>query len=120
MIGGNTKGGAATPPSHVTGQPQSLNGQSQVYPLPARYSKPQSYRVDGRVLRFKGGMALMLDRLIAAQPGGIDRAETLQWIANIADTAKRLKDRGVSIATDRGQPTSYRLLSNAARLEGNE
>jgi hypothetical protein len=90
MIGGNAKGGAATPPSCVTGQPQSLNGQPQVYPLPAQYSKPQSYRVDGTVLRFKGGMALMLDRMIAAQPRGIDRSATLQWIANIADTAMRI------------------------------
>jgi hypothetical protein len=117
MIGGNAKGGVASPPSHVTRQRQSLNVQAQVYPLPAQYSKPQSYRVDGRVLRFKGGMALMLDRMIAAQPNGIDRAATLQWIANIADTVMRLRGRGVSIATDRGQRACYRLLSDVERLE---
>jgi hypothetical protein len=59
----------------------------------------------------------MLNRMIAAQPAGIDRAATLQWIANIADTAKRLKERGVSIATDRGQRACYRLLSDVSRLE---
>lgn len=94
------------------------NGTPAVYPLPATYRKRNRFFVDGATLAFTGGRALLLDALIAAKPAGIDRASTLQWIANISDSVGALKEKGVRIATDRGQPCCYRLLSEARRLEG--
>lgn len=113
----NEKGAAGTAPTcHPKRNPS--NGTPAVYSLPARYRKRNRFIVDGAIVSFAGGRALLLDMLIAAKPAGVDRAKTLQWIANISDSVGALKDKGVRIATDRRQPCCYRLLSEARRLEG--
>jgi hypothetical protein len=118
MNGGNEKGGAVTPPSIPTGKRKAIIGTTAIYPLPAQYSKPQSYRVNGKVLRFKGGRARLLDALIAAKSAGVDRSKTWQWCANLGDTISALRVKGLDIPRPIGGV--YVLLSNVTRLEQNQ
>ena len=107
---------AAPTASHA---PLMTIGNTATYPLPPEYSKPIRFRVNGKIIRVKGGRALVLDRLIAAGPKGIDRATTLQWIANLSDTVKSLKDDwGIGIETRLRQPCNYALLSHVERIGG--
>lgn len=108
------KGAAPTAPD----APITTTGGNAIYPLPSEYRKPIHFRASGITFRLKGGRALVLDRLIAAGPAGIDRAATLQWIANLADTIAALRQRGVAIETRRGRAANYALLSAATRIGG--
>lgn len=98
--------------------PVRSTGNSAIYPLPAEYHKPIRFQLDGITFRLKGGRALVLDRLIAAGPAGIDRAATLQWIANLADTIAALRNHGIAIETRRGWAANYALLSSVVRIGG--
>jgi hypothetical protein len=89
------------------------------YPLPPEYRKPIRFRLGDRIIKLTGRRALVLDRLIAAGSKGIDRAAKLQWVANLADTIKALKDdRGIDIETRKWQPCNYALRSNVERIGG--
>lgn len=90
-----------------------------IYPLPVEYRKPIRFRFGDRIIKLTGGRALVLDRLIEAGPKGIDRATTLQWVANLSDTVKALtNDRGIDIETRKRQPCNYALRSYVERIGG--
>ena len=109
------KGAAPTAPI----APISAIGSPAIYSLPAEYRKPICFRIGDRIIKLKGGRALVLDRLIEAGPTGIDRATTLQWVANLSDTVKALtNDRGIDIETRKGQPCNYALQSQVERIGG--
>jgi hypothetical protein len=59
-----------------------------------------------------------LDRLIAAGPAGIDRAATLQWVANLADTIAALRTAGIAIETRKGQAANYSIACNVEKIGG--
>ena len=93
-------------------------GTPVVYPLPVQYRKPIRFTLDGRLFALKGGRALVMDLLIAAKPAGIDRASTLQWVANLSDTIGALRARGVLIETRKGHAANYMLISGVRQMEG--
>ena len=88
-----------------------------IYPLPSEYHKEVRFSVGTTIIAVKGGRALALDRLITAGPKGIDRAATLQWIANISDTIGALKGRGIEIETRKGHAANYVLRCSVKRWE---
>ena len=97
----------------------STKGHSpSIYPLPSEYREEIRFSVGTTIIAVKGGRALALDRLIAAGPKGIDRAATLQWIANISDTIGALKGRGIEIETRKGYAANYVLRCSVKRWEG--
>lgn len=98
--------------------PLVTSGSLAIYPLPAEYRKPILFRFGDRIIKLTGGRALVLDRLIAAGPSGIDRAATLQWIANLADSIAALRATGIAIETRKGQPCNYALRSHVERIGG--
>lgn len=108
------KGAAPTAPV----APLSASGSTGIYPLPVQYRKPIRFWVNSKVIRLTGGRALVLDRLIAAGPAGIDRAATLQWVANLADTIAALRASGIVIETRKGQAANYVLACAAYKLGG--
>lgn len=89
-----------------------------IYPLPDEYRMPIRFRIGDRILKLKGGRALVLDRLIAAGSSGIDRAATLQWIANLADSIAALRVAGIAIETRKGQACNYALQCFVQRTGG--
>jgi hypothetical protein len=91
-------------------------GTPCTYSLPAQYRKPNRYTLGDKILALKGGRALLLDLLINAKPAGIDRASTLQWLANISDTVGALRARGIAIETRKGLPAHYELISDVRRI----
>jgi hypothetical protein len=93
-------------------------GTPCTYSLPAQYRKPNRYALGDQVLALQGGRALLLDLLINAKPAGIDRASTLQWLANISDTVGELRARGIAIETRKGLPAHYELISDVRRIGG--
>lgn len=109
------KMGAASPAPCA---PASIGVCPAIYPLPSEYRKPIRFRVKGHVIRLKGGRALTLERLIAAGPAGIDRATTLQWIANLGDTIAALREAGITIATRKGQAANYALGCTVEKIGG--
>jgi hypothetical protein len=98
--------------------PLNTSGSQAIYPLPAEYRKPIRFRLGDRIVKLTGGRALVLDRLIAAGPGGIDRSTTLQWVANLSDTIGALRAAGIAIETRKGRAANYALLSHVTRWEG--
>lgn len=110
----NEKGGAPTPPI----APLSTSDSMAIYPLPAEYRKPIRFRFGDRITKLTGGRALVLDRLIAAGSKGIDRAATLQWVANLANTIAALRATGIAIETRKCQPCNYALQSLVERIGG--
>lgn len=108
------KGAAPTAPI----APISTIGSPAIYPLPAQYRKPIRFRVNGKIIRLTGGRALVLDRFIAAGPAGIDRATTLQWIANLADTIAALRTAGIAVDTRKGQAANYSIACHVEKIGG--
>jgi hypothetical protein len=98
--------------------PHSISSSPAIYPLPAEYRKPIRYRLSDRIIKLTGGRALVLDRLIAAGAKGIDRAATLQWVANLSDTIAALRAAGIAIETRKGQPCNYALQCHVERIGG--
>ena len=98
--------------------PISTIGSPAIYPLPTEYRKPVRFRIGDRVIKLTGGRALVLDRLIAAGPAGIDRAATLQWVANLADTIAALRTAGIAIETRKGQAANYSIACNVEKIGG--
>lgn len=93
-------------------------GSPAIYALPAEYRKPIRYRIGDRIVKLSGGRALALDRLIAAGANGIDRAATLQWIANLADTIAALRAAGIAIETRKGKAANYAIVSHVEKIGG--
>lgn len=108
------KGAAATAPI----APLSTSGNRAIYPLPVEYRKQISFWVCGHVIQLTGGRGLVLDRLIEAGPAGIDRAATLQWVANLADTIAALRAAGITITTRKGQAANYVLDCVVLKIGG--
>lgn len=108
------KGAATTAPN----APLSTIGSISIYPLPAEYRKPIRFWVNGDVKRFVGGRALVLDRLIIAGSLGIDRAATLQWVANLGDTIAALRAAGIAIETRKGNAANYALNCKVEKIGG--
>jgi hypothetical protein len=98
--------------------PLITSGSQAIYPLPTEYRKPIRFRVGDRIIKLTGGRALVLDRLMAAGPSGIDRAATLQWVANLADTIAALRVVGIAIETRKRQPCNYALQCHVERIGG--
>jgi hypothetical protein len=98
--------------------PLITSGSPAIYPLPAEYRKPIRFRLGDRIIKRQGGRALVLDRLIAAGANGIHRAETLQWVANLADSIAALRATGIAIETRKGQPCNYALQCHVERIGG--
>lgn len=111
----NTKTEAVAPAPVVL---HSTIGSPAIYPLPAEYRKPIRFRLGDKIINLTGGRALVLDRLIAAGPSGIDRAATLQWVANLADSIAALRAAGIAIETRKGQPCNYALQCHVKRIGG--
>ena len=107
--------GAVSPAPNA---PLSTIGCIAIYPLPAEYRKPIRFTVNDKVKCFRGGRALVLDLLIAAAPDGIDRAATLQWVANLADTVAALRTAGIAIETRKGQAANYALTCKVEKIGG--
>lgn len=95
--------------------PLASSSNCAIYPLPEEYNKTIRFNVKGKATPFRGGRALVLDRLIAAKPAGIDRAETLQWVANLSDTVGALREKGIKIDTRKGHAAIYELRSHVTR-----
>jgi hypothetical protein len=111
----NTKKGAAlTAPCARSGGKEAAS----IYPLEAKYRKPNRFALRDKPLTLKGGRALVLDLLIAAKPAGIDRSATLQWVANLSDTICALRAHGIMIETRKGQAANYALISDVRRIGG--
>ncbi len=108
------KGAAPTAPF----APISTIGSPAIYPLPAAFCKPIRFRIGDRIVKLTGGRALVLDRLISAGPAGIDRAATLQWVANLADSIAALRAAGIAIETRKGQPCNYVLQCHVEQIDG--
>jgi hypothetical protein len=98
--------------------PRVSSGSPAIYPLPTEYRKPIRFRVGDRIIKLTGGRALVLDRLISAGSNGIDRAATLQWVANLADSIAALRATGIAIETRKGQPCNYALQCHVERIGG--
>ncbi len=98
--------------------PLVTSGSKSIYPLPAEYRKPIRFRIGDRIIKLTGGRALVLDRLIAAGSKGIDRAATLQWVANLADSIAALRAAGFTIETRKGQPCNYVVQCHVERMGG--
>ncbi len=93
----------------------STDISTKLMAIPASYSKENRFTFNGAIIRFRGGRAYLLDLLIIAKPAGVDRSMTWVWCANIADTIKALKAKGVQIGRVKG---TYTLQSNVQRIDG--
>jgi hypothetical protein len=115
----NKKMGAArTAPDATPAAFNDRKGTPATYPLPPQYRKAIRFNLGGESVALKGGRALVLDLLIAAKSAGIDRASTLQWVANLSDTICALRARAIMIKTRKGHAANYALLSDVRRDGG--
>jgi hypothetical protein len=112
------KGAALTAPDVHPAAQIDKRGTAAIYPLPVHYRKLNRFVIDERPFAIKGGRALVLDLLIDAKPAGIDRASTLQWVANLSDTICALRARGIAIDTQKGRAANYVLASDVRRNGG--
>lgn len=111
------KGAVGAAPFAQSAASFDRKGTPATYPLPPQYRKPIRYVANGLPVILKGGRALVMDLLIAAKPAGIDRAATLQWVANLSDTICALRSCRIEIETRRGHAANYVLICDVRRMD---
>lgn len=114
MNGPNETGGAATPPEFTR---HSMTGCIGRYHAPADPGKSFRFLVDDRPVRFRGKRAALLRALIAAGSEGVVHVECMPWLFDISAAVVALKAGRVRIATHRGKPTRWVLLSDVREVQ---
>lgn len=102
----NKSGDAATPP--VT-ERVSTSGMICRYHGPTDPHKIARFIVDRHTVITKGKVAAFLRALISAGSEGVAHVEVMPWLINASDAAKSLRDRGVWIDTQKGNPSRWVL-----------
>ena len=78
--------------------------------------KPVPFRVEGRSIKPRQGLAHLLDMMINAGTEGIDRHMCSKWCADLPSGIRKLrKSYGLHIKTVNGKPTRYVLQSSVSR-----